>query len=125
VSQSLACLRAGVLAVLDQRDAVHEDIGDAGGIMVRVYVGGVVLNLVGVEYYDIGPVAFAQLAPALEVERVRGQAGHLADGILQTQHVQLADVPGQDARVITVAARGGGPGRRALTGRGFGGTLPT
>jgi hypothetical protein len=42
--------------------------------MVRVFIGGVVLNLVGVEYDDAGPVAFAQLAAAFEVEGVGGQA---------------------------------------------------
>jgi hypothetical protein len=42
--------------------------------VVRVFVDGVVLNLVGVEYHGVGPVAFAQLAAAFEVEGVGGQA---------------------------------------------------
>jgi len=73
VPQSLAGLRARVLAVLNYRDAVHEHIGNAGGIMVRVSIGGGVLNLVGVEHRDIGPVAFAEFAAAFEVEGVRRQ----------------------------------------------------
>ena len=43
--QGLAGLRAGVLAVLNHRNAVHEHIRNARGVMVRVFVGGVVLNL--------------------------------------------------------------------------------
>ena len=89
--QSLAGLRARVLAVLNYRDAVHQHIRDARGIVVRVFVGGVILNLVGVEYHDVGPVAFAQFAAGFEVESVGGLAS----------------------------------GREALTGRGFGGMLPT
>ena len=91
----------------DYRDAVHQHIGDAGGVVVRVFVGGVVPHLLGVEHHDVRPVALAQFAAAFEVEGVRRQAGHLADGVLQPQHLQLADVPGQHARVVAVAARVG------------------
>ena len=76
--QSLAGLRAIVLAVLDHRDAVHEHIRNAGGIVVRVFVSGVVLYLVGVEYHDVGPVAFAQFAAAFEVEAVRRKGSNLS-----------------------------------------------
>ena len=72
--QGLARLRARVPAVLDYRGAVHEHIRNARRIMVRVFVGGMVLILVGVEYHDVGPVALAQLAAAFEAERVRRQA---------------------------------------------------
>ena len=66
--QSLAGLRARVLVVPNYRDAVRQHIGNAGGIMVRVSIGGGVLNLVGVEHRDIGPVALAQFATVVEVE---------------------------------------------------------
>ena len=76
--QGLACLRAGVLAVLNHLDSVHEHVGDASGIMVGVLVGGGVLDLVGVEHYDVRPVAFAQFAAAFEVEGVRRPGSNLS-----------------------------------------------
>jgi hypothetical protein len=38
VPEGLADFRAGVLAVLDHRDVVHQHVGNAGGIVVRVLV---------------------------------------------------------------------------------------
>jgi len=58
VPQGLAGLRARVLAVFDYQDAVHEHMRNARGIMVRVFVSGVVLNLVGVEYHEQAIMVF-------------------------------------------------------------------
>ena len=43
--QSLARLRARVLAVHDDRNAVHQHVGDVGSVVVGVLVGGGVLYL--------------------------------------------------------------------------------
>jgi hypothetical protein len=107
VPEGHAGFGAGVFVVFDDGDAIDEDVFEAGGVMVRVFVGGVFLNGGRIEYDDVRPIAFAQLAAVLEAKRLGGEAGHFTDGILKAEDVKFTDVVCEDARVVTVAARMG------------------
>src|SRR5262245_36920922 len=74
---------AGVGAVGEDLDAVDEDVGDAGGVLVGLGEGGVVLDGGRVEDDHIGEVAGGEAAAAVELEHGGGQRGELADGLAE------------------------------------------
>ena len=77
----------------------------AGRILMRLGVGGVVLDLGRVEHDDVGKVARLQQAP-LRQPQVRGrQAGQLADGLFQRNDLLVAHVLAQQAGEVAIGAR--------------------
>ena len=106
--------RSRVLALLDDRLAVHEHPVDAlgrgvrdvlEGERVRVQVRRPVAHAVQVEDDEVGLETGAQRAPIEEAEALRREGGHLADGLLEAQHRLVADVALEHAGVLPVAAR--------------------
>src|SRR5262245_44785582 len=94
-----------VLPILHHRDPIDKDVSDAGRILVRSREGGGVLDRGGVEDDDVGPAALAEEAAVSEAEGGGGERGHLADGVFEAQELEVADVAGEDAGVVAVAAR--------------------
>ena len=95
VAEVAAGPRAGVLGVVDDEDAVDEDVLDParvhGGILARRDV----VELVPVEDDDVGAVTRPQQAAIPEAEVRRRHAGHLPDRLLQAQRALLAHVVGE------------------------------
>ena len=69
--------RAPVRALrIEHRHAVDDDVLDAGRILVRTLVGGVVLDRGRIEHHEVGQVAIAN-QPAIAQAHLRGRrAGH-------------------------------------------------
>ena len=73
--------------------------------LVRLLEGGEVANGCGIEDDDVGPHALFEDAAIGEAHALSGQGAELADGILQSERVLLADILAQDAREGAVGAR--------------------
>lgn len=75
--------------------------------MVRAVVGGGVGHFLRIKHDDVRPESFLDQAAVFKAERVRGQAGHSADGVFEAQGFEFADVSAQDVGVVAVASRMG------------------
>src|ERR1700693_718276 len=69
----VAGLGAGVLAVIDGENTVHDHVFDAGGILQRLFKRGLVADRVCVEHGDVRGHAGAQDAAVAESIHLRGQ----------------------------------------------------
>src|SRR3954452_24115835 len=63
------------LAILEHLDAVDEDVLHARGVLVRLVVGGVVLDVGGIEEDGVGEVAGLEEAAVADLEFAGGQGG--------------------------------------------------
>src|SRR5262249_1031148 len=95
----------GVLAVLDDKAAVDEDVFDARRVLVGLLVGGAVADPTRIEHDEVGPRADRDDAPILEPETARRKTRHLVNRLGQRQHALLARVFPEDARKGAVAPR--------------------
>src|SRR6185312_5153716 len=92
------------LAAAQRPHAVHPDVVDARGELLRLLVGGVILDRVRVEHHDVGIVARLELTAIRERQGRGGQCGELADRLWQRQHVIVAHVLGQYAGEVAIGA---------------------
>jgi hypothetical protein len=83
-------------------------VADAGGVVVGVEEGGVVLDGGGVEQDEVGAHAGAEEAAVGEIEALGGEGGHPADGVFEGDDLAFADIAGEDAGEGAIAARVGG-----------------
>ncbi len=58
--------RAGGLAVAQHRGAAHQDVKHAGGELLGIVVGRVILDLLRIEDHDVGVIAGRQRAALRE-----------------------------------------------------------
>src|ERR1017187_4768640 len=72
---------------------------------MRLRVGRMVLNLLGVKYYDVGKVAGPQLAAIGKGQIERRLRAQLANGLRQGEYMLFAHVFGEQAGKIAVGAR--------------------
>ena len=72
-----------MLRIFDDDDTVdeHRRTG-AGRVLVRVGVGGAVLEVGGIEDRDVGPVPFLEQAAVAQPKSPRCRSRHLAHGLL-------------------------------------------
>ena len=94
-----------MFTVVDNDLAVYEDIVDACGREIGLFVSGAVLNCVVVENDGVGPKTFADYAAICKSQARCGPRSHFADGVFKSERVRFADVARDDAGKISVAAR--------------------
>ena len=72
---------------------------------MRVLVGGALGDLAGIENGHVGAAAGPEHAAIGDAQRRRRGTGHLADGVLQGQEPEVADVVAKDAREGSIKTR--------------------
>src|SRR5690348_10288042 len=100
MAQRSAGPRAGMNVVLHHRNPVDKDISKTGRVMMRIAIGSVVLHLLRIEHYQIGPLTFPNLPPLLQPKSGRWERSHSADGLLERKQLELAHVVGQHSGVV-------------------------
>ena len=76
---------------------VYHHRRDAGGVLVRVVIGGHLRHGVRVEDRDVGPVALFQGAPVHQPQGRCRPTGHLVDGGVQRHQAQITYVVAEDS----------------------------
>ena len=76
--------------------AIDEDIGNAFGILARVFITGALANSLGVEHDDIGGFAGLQHPTVTQMQDLCGETGHLADRLFKREQTQIAGVMSQN-----------------------------
>ena len=59
---------------------------------MRLFEGGVVLNLYGVEHRHVGKVTWLKSAPLFDLQNTCRQGGKTANGFLQRNHFLVAHI---------------------------------
>src|SRR5215470_773602 len=104
-SQNPPGFRAAVTSLLDHDLAVDDHVIDSGGVLLRLLEGRAVGDGLLVKDHDVGGHSGPQQAAIPQLESLRGQRTHLADGFFQPDQPLLADVNAEDARVVAEATR--------------------
>ena len=68
-------LRPGMLALIDHLGTIDEDMHHAGGVLMRLLKGGVILNPVRIEYHNVGIIALYEGTPFSDPEIAGWQRG--------------------------------------------------
>src|SRR3984957_4873895 len=115
---------AGRLTLFQRLHAVHPYVLDACGELLRLLVGGMILDGLGIEQYNVREIARPQPAAVFQRQRLRWKRGEFAHRLLQRDDLVIADVFGQHSREVAVGTRMvGRQQEHALRGgRGGGGT---
>ena len=96
---------ARVFAVLQHLPAVDKNVNHAGGILVGLREGCVILDLLRIENNHVCKVPLLQHPTTLNPEVLRGQRRKLPDRFLQLQYLLLAHVPAQEPGKAAVSPR--------------------
>src|SRR5215510_2827757 len=97
-----ACPRRA--ATSNDRTTIDEDIGNAFGILARVFIAGALANSLGVEDDDIGRFARLQHSTVTQMQDLCGETGHLADRLFEREQTQIAGVMAQNTWATAVGA---------------------
>src|SRR6185312_16799175 len=98
--------RAGVVGVIHGDNTVYQYRRRlAGGVLMRVVIGGALCKFGRIENRHVGGVARLQEPAIGEAERTRREAGHLPDRARQIDELQVATIMAEDAREGAVEAR--------------------
>src|SRR5437764_2041377 len=95
----------GDLAVAQHRGPVDDDVADALGEVVRVFVRGDVADGPRIEDDDVRLLAGGEDAAVREAGARRSERRHLPHRLLQRKQMLVADVVAEDARKRAVRAR--------------------
>src|SRR5256886_5904662 len=98
-------LRPRVPPVPHHLDPVHEHVAHPHRELIRLLVGRAVADRGRVAQHDAGVHSLAQPAAVSDRQPLRHGPGHLADRILQGEHLLLAHEATEDAGVVPVRAR--------------------
>src|SRR4030042_2448269 len=99
--QHLPRQSTSVLFSIHHQGAVDEDIINTFGVLVRVIfkrvsmreqVCSAVMDTLQVENHHIRPGTRTKYAPIPQSETLGGEGGHLADGLLQSEHGLLTHI---------------------------------
>src|SRR5699024_2570754 len=90
---------AGMVGVSHNGSAVHEDIADAGGQVMRIRIGGVVDHRLRVEDHDVGIHPVSQEATIAKSETIGHRRAGLANGVLECHPALLTDITTEDPGV--------------------------
>src|SRR2546422_3721702 len=80
----------GVRIVQDDENAVNQNAMEAGGVLVRLFEGGVVLDSDRVEHDQVSPGALANNAAVFQAKGGGWERSHFADGVLEAQDFEFA-----------------------------------
>src|SRR5258708_2096275 len=75
-ADELARLGVCVRAAMEDACAIHPDVADADGELVRLGEGGTVTHGFGIEDHDVRVVAGAEHATVAQTEPIRDSGGH-------------------------------------------------
>jgi hypothetical protein len=100
----LSRLRAGVFALAQNLNAIDEHIANSSCILMRLLERRMVLNVGGIEDYDIGEVARLERAAAVELEVLGGERTQLPYGCLQRNQLLIADILAQQPGDVVIRA---------------------
>src|SRR5262245_30990159 len=95
---------AGVLAVLDDKTAVDEDVLDADGVAMGIVVGCPISHRARIEDDEIGASADAHGPPVTQAKTARRKPRHLVDRLGQREEPLLPCVLAEYTREGAVAA---------------------
>src|SRR5215831_19494577 len=110
-------------ATSNDRMAIDEDIGNAFGILARVFIAGELANSLGVEHDDIGGFAGLQHPAVTQTQNLCGETGHLADRLFEREQTQITAVMSQNTRAATVSTRMGPAAEQTVSAHGTPGGL--
>src|SRR5580765_8416747 len=92
------------VAILQSEHAIHPHVPYAGGELLGLLVGGVILHGGGIKDDYVREVALAQAAAIADREGLGRKGGELADCLLQREHFIVAHVFAEHAREVAVGA---------------------
>src|SRR5687767_7671510 len=94
-----------MFAIAQYLDAIDENVTHARGILVRLLVGGMVLNTRWVEDDHVRKVSLLQASASLNSEIVHGQRSKPTNRFFERNHLFVAHVFAKQARESAVSAR--------------------
>src|SRR5688500_10620392 len=89
---------AGKAFRVEHVHAVDDDVRNPRRVLMRAFVGRVVLDRRRVEHHEIGEEALSDLAAIAQAHLCSGSAGHPVHRIMQTEDLVFAHVLAEHAR---------------------------
>src|SRR5919109_1459702 len=93
------------LATSNDGTAIDEDVGNAFGILARVFIAGALANSLWIEHDDISRFAGLQHPAVTQMQDLCGEAGHLADRLFEREQTKIAAVMSQNTRTTAISTR--------------------
>src|SRR3546814_13225228 len=97
--------RTGVLAVAQDLHAVDENVVDAGRVLLRCGISGVVGDRRRIEHHDVGEAAGLEATAVGQLPVRGGQAGEAGDALGQRHQPAVEPVVAEEAGDVAVGAR--------------------
>jgi hypothetical protein len=98
-----------VFIIAQQLGAVDEHVNNAGRILVRLFKGGVVLNLCQLEYHQVRKAIWLELAALLDFQILRRKSSKAADSLFEWNHLLIVDVFAEQPAEIAISPMKGLP----------------
>src|SRR5579859_6941111 len=93
----------GMCTVLEYLHAVHEYVGNAGGQLMRLFIGGIGIDRCRIEDDDVCVIACPELASALEIQAGGGQAAQFMDRFFEGNDFFIADISPQEFGKVAIS----------------------